>query len=215
MLQAGNRIKSRQGHVDTLFQSGMAFSGVDKFPLVAKILVDMRLQELVQENQRLKAENEKLKLMMFWQTHDISWLRHHIFENIQFYLECGCRRCNLFQDINGRIVYRQCCNLSFFEDFAEKHGFKVAKASLEKFDDEFVAIKNEDLGETWDDDKVTFYSGDAHFVLPSDTTHLVVLGYGERLSKARSVHDPEVVKLKKFFEEITKFGWHNRESRRS
>lgn len=206
MLQAGNRIKSRQGHVDTLFQSGMALSGVDKFPLVAKVLVDMRLQELVQENQRLKAENEKLKLMMFWQTHDISWLRHHIFENIQFYLECGCRRCNLFQDINGRIVYRQCCNLSFFEDFAEKHGFKVAKASLEK--------RTRIWGETWDDDKVIFYTGDAHFVLPSDTTHLVVLGYGERLSKARSVNDPEVVKLKKFFEEITKIGRHNRESRR-
>ena len=41
----------------------MAFTGVDKFPLVAKILVDMRLQELVGENRKLKEENQKLELL--------------------------------------------------------------------------------------------------------------------------------------------------------
>lgn len=186
----------------------MAFSGVDKFPQVAKILVDMRLQELLEENRKLKEEKEKFELLVFWQTHNIDWLRGHIYLNRQTHLQCKCQVCHLHRTFNGRIAYCQRCSLlEFFWDFAEKHGFKVARASREegKYENEFVAVENEDLGETWE----MFCTGDAHFVIPSDTDDWIVLGYGERLSKARSVHDPEVVKLKEFFREITKLGWAN------
>jgi hypothetical protein len=180
----------------------MAFSGVDKFPLVAKILVDMRLQELVEENRKLKEYNDMLELRVFWRTYGIVQLRARITNAIGYSLvdHCNCCSCSWA----GKS--RQCngedeCNLKIcFERLARKHGFTVVGEDGEKF----APIENEDLeeDEEFNEDLQFFCSGDVHFVMASSVTDWVVLGYGEKLNQAKSIHDPELVKLKKFFEKL-------------
>lgn len=177
----------------------MAFSGVDKFPLVAKILVDMRLQELVEENRRLKAEKAMLELSVFWRTYGIVQLRARITNAIGYSRvdQCNCRSCSWAgksRQCNGE---DECTLKICFERLARKHGFIVA---VEDFN-EFMPVMNESLeeDEEWNEDLQIFCSGDVHFVMPTSVTDWVVLGYGEKLNQAKSIHDPELVKLKKFF----------------
>ena len=176
----------------------MAFSGVDKFPQVAKILVDMRLQELLEENRRLKAENQRLELTVFWRTYGIVQLRERIF-SMQSRLHCKCKSCH-FAGKSREFDGEWDCKLKpCFEKFARKHGFIVAGE-----DNNFYPIFDEILGgdECDDGDLQFFCSGDVHFVMPTSVTDWVVVGYGEKLNKAKSIHDPELVKLKKFFEKL-------------
>ena len=184
----------------------MAFSGVDKFPLVAKILVDMRLLELLEENRKLKAENEKLELMVFWRTYGLVQLRDRITSAIGSFrvAQCNCRSCKWA----GKTRHGQCngedeCTIKIcFERFARKHGFIVVVES-----DEFFSVMNHHLEEDEqyeerNEDLHFFCSGDVHFVMATSVTDWVLIGYGDKLNQAKSIHDPELVKLKKFFEKL-------------
>jgi hypothetical protein len=177
----------------------MAFSCVDKFPLVAKILVDMRLQELVEENRKLKAEKEKLELRVFWRTYGIVQLRDRISNAIacSFVDQCHCRSCSWAEKSRQCNGEDECAIKICFERLARKHGFTVVGEDGKHF----VPIENETLeeDEEWNEDLQIFCSGDIHFVMPTSFTDWVVLGYGGKLNQAKSIHDPELVKLKKFF----------------
>jgi hypothetical protein len=98
------------------------------------------------------------------------------------------------------------CTLKIcFERLARDHGFTV---SVEDWI-EFYPIMNESLeeDEEGNEDLQIFCSGDVHFVMASSFTDWFVLGYGEKLNKAKSIHDPELVKLKKFFEKLLEDRW--------
>ena len=168
----------------------MAYSPVDKFLCVAKILTDARLQELVEENQ-------KLKLALFWKTYDIRKLRDEI-SNLQSHLMCKCRSCSLFgksSEFNGEW---ECSVTARFEQIARQHGLSTG----EDGDDQCFPIWDPELGDEWDDEAQIFCSGDVHLVLASSVTDWVVIGYGEKLNKAKSTEDPELIKLKKLFETL-------------
>ncbi len=189
-----NKLEARTGKF-----GWMAFSGVDKFPLVAKILVDMRLQELFEENRRLKEENQRLELALFWKTYGVVQLRNQISYAIDSsrVAQCKCRSCHWAGKCRESDGGWECKHKPCFETFARKCGFTVVGE-----DDDFSPIFDEILdGDECDNgDLQFFYSGDAHFVMASSITDWVVLGYGMKLNQAKSVHDPELVKLRKFFE---------------
>jgi hypothetical protein len=177
----------------------MAFSGVDKFPLVAKILVDMRLQELVEENQRLKAEKEKFELLVFWQTHNIHWFNRFIQDTLQTQVK-GMRRTfsNVFHGERWECKLRLA-----FKNLAEEHGLSAVPEDDDNYPySQFfgdLSSNPEDRDEGW---KIDFCSGDVHFVVTSSDDEFLVHGYGQKLMQAKSIHDPEVVKLKKFFQTL-------------
>ncbi len=175
----------------------MALSGVDKFPLVAKILVDMRLQELVQENRKLREENQRLERTVFWKLHSLDWFKKLIKETLQTRVKCKCKACHWYDSSNGFNGEWDCSLQLAFKNLAEKHGFIV----VHEGSGEYYPITDEDLGET-EFDPSTFCTGDVHFVLTQSFTDWVVLGFGEKFSEAKSIHDPEVVKLKQFFETL-------------
>jgi hypothetical protein len=152
----------------------MAFSGVDKFPLVAKILVDMRLQELVKENRKLKEENQKLELLLFWQKYGCDELRDSLSMAVGY-----CR--------------------DRFDRLARKHGFTFVGVD----GNIFTPFENESLDEDEEgnEDLQIFCPGDI-YVMPSRPTEWIKIKFGEKLNQAKSIHDPELVKLKKFFEKL-------------
>lgn len=171
----------------------MAFSPVDRFRSVAKILIDVRLQELVDENR-------KLKLALFWKTYGIRQLRERVFSSIQRRINCKCWSCRFGKMFNDEQECHssgddECAVMHRFEQIASDHGLTVA---TENFSD-IVPAFYEELGEE-DDEAQIFCNGDVHIVLPSSFTDWVVLGYGEKLSQAKSTEDPELIKLKMLFQ---------------
>jgi hypothetical protein len=173
----------------------MAYSPVDKFLCVAKILTDARLQELVEENR-------KLKLALFWKTYDLRKLRDRIASAIQHRLNCKCKSCNFCgksHEFNGEW---ECAVTRRFQDIAIEHGLSVAQESWDG-PHKYYPIYDPELGNDEDDSDAQFFcDGDVHIVLPSSVTDWVVLGYGEKLNQAKSTEDPELIKLKKLFETL-------------
>ena len=170
----------------------MAFSPVDKFLQVAKILTDARLQELVEENR-------KLKLALFWKTYGVRQLRDSI-DAIQRRVNCKCKSCTFSgksRDFNGEW---ECAVTRRFEDIAREHGLTTA----EDCDDAgmYVSVFDAELGDEMDDEAQIFYTGDVHIVLQKSFVHWVVCGYGEKLNQAKSTEDPELIKLKKLFQAL-------------
>ena len=171
----------------------MALSPVDKFLHVAKILTDARLQELVDENR-------KLKLALFWKTHDIGQLRNKIYA-IQHRIKCKCKSCNWAKQSSEFNDEWECAVTRRFEDIARDHGLSTGVDG--GADGMCYAIYEPALGEDeWDDEAQFFYAGDVHIVLPSSITDWVVVGYGEKLNKAKSIEDPELIKLKELFQTL-------------
>ena len=175
----------------------MAYSPVDKFLHVAKILTDARLQELVEENRRLK-------LALFWKTYGVRQLRERIVA-IQRRVKCKCKSCNSCgqsREFNGEW---ECAVTRRFEGIAREHGLSTAK-DLSTAEDGTVmcyAVTNPELGDEMDDEVQFFFVGDVHIVLQSSVTlGWVVVGYGEKLSEAKFAEDPELIKLKKLFETL-------------
>lgn len=177
----------------------MAFSGVDKFPLVAKILVDMRLQELLEENRKLREDKELLELRVFWKSHDMFWFNRFIQDTLQTRINCPRRGFHTFFNAEPW----ECTLRLAFKNLAEEHGLSVVPEGDEYYptsqflDD--LSTKLESRDDTWEYD---FCTGDVHFVVTSSHEEFLVHGYGEKLMQAKSIHDPEVVKLKQFFKTL-------------
>jgi len=156
---------------------------------VAKILTDARLQELVEENRRLK-------LALFWKTYDLDHLRKKIYA-IQQDVECKCRSCALNGKISECSWEWECAVTRRFGEIARDHGLSTGVE-----DESMFSIWEPVLGDEMDDDAQIFYSGDVHIVLQSSVSDWVIAGYGEKLNKAKSIEDPELIKLKKLFQTL-------------
>ncbi len=184
----------------------MALSGVDKFPLVAKILVDMRLQELLEENKKLREDKELLELRAFWSSHNIDWFKSLIQATLQTRVKCMCEACHAYNPSNGFGGRWECTLKLAFRNLAEEHGFSVMPEDSSDYYSygQYFPYSVTDLEDRDDDWTYQFCSGDVHFVLTSSVADWVVLGYGQKLMQAKSIHDPEVVKLKQFFETLVR-----------
>ena len=176
----------------------MAFSGVDKFPLVAKILVDMRLQELVQENRKLREDKEMLELRVFWKSHNMIWFNSFIQDTLKTRVNCPRRGFHTFFNAEPW----ECTLRSAFKSLAEEHGLSVVPEDDEYDHSHFFDCFSTKLENVDNDWKYNFCSGDVHFVVTSSHNEFCFHGYGEKLMQAKSMHDPEVVKLKHFFETL-------------
>ena len=170
----------------------MAFSSVDKFLSVAKILTDARLQELVEENR-------KLKLTLFWKTYGVAQLRDKISSNFQSCIQCECRSCNWSgksREFNGEW---ECIVTRTFEKFLDKRGLSLANTID---DPEVFPVFDDELEEDEQEEGFGFHRGNVHVVLASSVTDWVVAGYGEKFSLAKSIDDPALVELKQLFQAI-------------
>jgi hypothetical protein len=162
---------------------------VDKFLHVAKILTDARLQELVDETR-------KLKLALFWKTYDIRHLRNKIYA-IQHRIKCKCRSCAFAGQSDECDWECECAVTCRFGEIAREHGLSTGVDGLS-----MMSIWDPELGDELDDEVQIFCSGDVHIVLQSSFSDWVIVGYGEKLHKAKSIEDPELIKLKKLFQTL-------------
>jgi hypothetical protein len=161
----------------------MALAPVDKLRQVAKILTDVRLDELVKENQRLR-------LALFWRDHSHERLREVLEGSIQRFIRCECKKCIIKGCSDSFKGSWECSVQSYFEKYVNKHGFS---AEIES-DCPYV---EDDVGES-----CYFYKADVHFVLGSSVMDWVLIGYGNRFHKVKSIQDPELIKLKELFKAL-------------
>jgi hypothetical protein len=160
-------------------------SAFDKLITVSKIFADQRVSELL-------AENQELKLKLFWRDYGASNLR----ESMQYANQkvggpdCKCLACA----VSGRM-----------DTDAESAGFECI------FEPYFRALLQECGLESLNTDfqGATQHISSENFVYDSDT-HLIRVGrddwvhftYGSRLWKAKTVCDPELLKLRALFDKL-------------
>lgn len=177
----------------------MAYSFVDKFQSVSKILVDERLQELIEENRKLKME-------VFWRTYSIHHLQYHL---ACLQIRCNCESCvgnnryklNLKPSRNCHDETKErCAVVIFLIRMAKVYGLTVGRvdtldgiSTQEAFQNKFFFLN---------ENPTVFYSQDVHIILPSCTSDWAVVGYIEKLSEAKFPNDPELIKFENFFAAI-------------
>ena len=161
------------------------------------------MQELIKENRKLKLENCKLNLVLFWKNYGVDQLRERISASFQRRIQCKCQICYFAGKSRERNGEWECSVTREFEQFVKQHGFSVAKDGDQ--DDPNVGHVYDIYHNEYDDklaDELQFFSGNVHFVIQSSYSDWVVAGYGEKLNQAKSIDDPELLKLKKLFEDL-------------
>jgi hypothetical protein len=164
--------------------------GVERLSLVAKSLMDMRLLEL-------KRENEKLKLKLFWKTHNPSMLKKAmaVANMVEGGPRCACLACI----VGGRCV-------------DGTRGF--APYPFAYMYDEQLVISPRDWChwrcqfKPWFEDKIreagmsvrveALRDDGQHFSNPGSADWNTFV-YGSRLCNASSVENEDLVKLKQLF----------------
>jgi hypothetical protein len=167
----------------------MAHAGdhLDRMALISRLLLEPRILAL-------RTENEALKLKLFWKEHNKSDLETLMTACNQNGIQCNCLSCA----ISGRMDEEQtalprgavCRFKQWFEEQLAKHGLS-SKCGVDE--------DQEDVGP-----HISCDDGNGVFDVDSHFHHLVrddwyVWMYGAKLWKAKSVTDPEAVKLQALF----------------
>jgi len=149
-----------------------------RLALVSKVLCDRELIEMRQENERQRHEINALKLELFWREYDISKLRRII---------------SLV-----RIHYRTRDNITdqtdwtlHIEPIMREFGIVVQITD----DNPTRGIFEEPFGEYY----MPRSELDVHLTC---TRHYTITSYGAKLWKAKSVDDPELLKLKALYNDV-------------
>lgn len=157
---------------------------LDRLALISKLLLEPRLLEL-------RNENERLKLELFWKTHSMSKLKRLMEACNQ---ECRCLSCA----VSGRMEEHcrampwgtHCKFKAWFDQQLAMHGLTSIQG---------VQINQDPVCQHMScDDENWVYDVDSHFHhLTRDDW--VTWMYGSKLWKAKTVNDPEVLKLQALF----------------
>ena len=187
-------------------------NGLDRLAMVSKVLLDTRFLEL-------KRENEALKLSLFRVDHSVNKLnvcmcRANTHVNGP---RCRCESCvdskryepTILDGYDDEIDDGSCKFKPWFEEVLLRHGF-----SFQKFDysphthGEFIKW------EAWYDREMNLqYHDNVHFHLCSSDRAWDRWVYGKKMWNARSILDPELLKLRKLFDELYEYWsddeiWH-------
>ncbi len=165
-------------------------SAADRFASVAKLLSDMRVNELLKENRELKME-------LFWHKYNYHELRVAMTDaNLKFMgPDCKCSECSLARrrdDEEDDDASSACRFVPYFNGLLAECG-----------------LTSQTVPVLFPDGVERPCGGGGHMVLDVDT-HLVGIGssdwgyftYGSKLWKACSVDDPELRKLVMLFEKL-------------
>ena len=161
-------------------------SAIDKLVTVSKIFADLRVSELL-------AENRELKLNLFWKDYGVTHLQDAM-HNANQKINCQCLACA----VSGRM------NVN-----SEAKGFECSFKPY--FDALLLECGLESLNGGGDGGGQHISNESGNYVCDSDT-HLIRIGrddwfhftYGSRLWKAKTVCDPELLKLRTLFNQLNK-----------
>ena len=147
--------------------------------LTSKVLYEREILEL-------RAENERLKLSLFWKTYGPEQLNAAMQDFNMIQTRCKCFMCA----VSGRYDREtNICSCSFVPWFEKQ----LAECGLESatFDNKSIHFQHEGML-AWDID--------AHFVHDGGMDdHWLQFSYGSKLHKATSIENPELQKLKRLF----------------
>jgi len=172
---------------------------VDRLALVSKVLLDVRFLEL-------KRENERLKLSLFWVDHGISALRRFMgfANNRASGPRCRCSGCmharrsrpTILDGYDDEVRDEACKFVPWFEQTLQEHGLSFSA----KYEGTFIDYKP-------DRELYPKVHADVHFFLFATNydppTAWVSWTYAAKLWKAETTEDPELLKLKAFFEAMS------------
>jgi hypothetical protein len=164
--------------------------GVEKAVFVCKLLLDQRVIEL-------KNENERLKLQLFWKTYNPTHLKQLMAAGNQCTLgpKCGCMACCVTgrnpgneEEVANNIPWA-CTFKPWFEQKITECGMTIGHGTDGVTDGSLV------------DDHNPLYDVDCHFnsLARQDWG---CWSYGSKLWKAKSVDDPELKKLTTLFKAL-------------
>ena len=158
--------------------------GMHKLALVSKLLLDM---EVIQ----LRQENEKLRLLLFWKNHNVQRLKEMMASANQSENgpQCYCRVCavtsRMSEDASEQSM--DCLFTPWFEALLDKCGLvAVYQTNYER------GVKHECDGWRRVHDVDSHY----HHLIGGDW---FMWTYGARLWKAQTADDPELAKLHALF----------------
>lgn len=169
----------------------MSDRSLDRLALVSKILLDERVVALRQEN-------ERLRLQLFWKDHCVSELKQLMQQANISEPNCHCLACGACGrlDPESRQILptgSTCTFKPWFENLAAECGLTCVTGVDKEM--EPVGTHVSCMLGNW------VYDVDFHFHhLARDDW--VSWQYGAKLWKAKSVNDPEVLKLKRLFEAL-------------
>jgi hypothetical protein len=162
-------------------------AAVDKLVTVSKIFADQRVSELL-------AENQKLRLQLFWKDYGVTHLQQAMRWANQKTEgpDCSCSACA----VSGRM-----------DSEKEAHGFECSFKPY--FEALLVECGLESLGGGWTVGIEHMSNSSGNCVYDQDT-HLIRIGrndwvaftYGSRLFKAVTASDPELLKLRNLFDKL-------------
>ena len=173
--------------------------GIERLSLVAKVLMDTRLLEL-------KRENEELKLTLFWKEHNTCMLQQAMRGFNAGFAHCACLACivggrcesgtlgyapyQFVQEYDNHTVMTPCDRCHIRCQFKPLFEQKIAEQGMS------IHVPVHDAGAN------AVLDGGQHFsnMRRADWN---TFAYGPRLSKAASVTDTELVKLKRLFHALT------------
>ena len=165
----------------------MAGGQLDRLALISKLLFEPRVLEL-------RAENEALKLKLFWKEHSKAELEKLMVACNANIVHCKCLSCaasgRMDEEHTAEPWGAICHFKQWFEEQLLKHGLSSETG---------VHVNQEPIGpHMCCDDGNRLYDVDAHFHhLARDDW--VIWMYGAKLWKGKAVTEPELMKLQALF----------------
>jgi hypothetical protein len=170
-------------------------SHVDRLAMVSKILLEPRFLEL-------KAENERLRLSLFWIDHSINTLQHLMVyaNNRRGGPRCYCRCCvrakRYYPNFENDVADEPCRFGPWFEKIVQEHGLGFASSGKDTI---------------WpcsvDRECHPMPDADVHFLLfptlNAPATSWCSWAYGAKLWKAQTTQDPGLISLSALFKTIS------------
>ena len=161
---------------------------LDRLALISKLLLEPRILEL-------RNENERLKLELFWKNHSKSQLQDLMQVCNQ---ECKCLSCA----VSGRMeegpvsvpLGAPCKFKAWFDQQLAMHGLTTIQG---------VQLGQDPVGPHMScNDGDSVYDVDAHFHHITRDDWFIWM-YGSKLWKAKTVNDPELMKLQALFRSLS------------
>ena len=195
--------------MDTCSKSQAYTNAIDKLVTVSKIFADQRVSELL-------AENQKLKLKLFWTEYGTTQLQEAMcFANKKVGgPACNCIACAVSERKDSDLQKKAADGLRcIFKPYFDALLCECEIISKKGGSGERIQHMSNTTGNyVFDEDcHVVQIHTAGNFAFDKDC-HLVQLGkddwyaftYGSRLWKANSVNNPELLKLRKLFEKLKK-----------
>ena len=177
-------------------------NGLDRLAMVSKVLLDTRFLEL-------KRENEALKVSLFWVDHSVNKLKVCMCRANKHIKgpRCRCESCvdskryepTILDGYDDEIDDGACKFKPWFEQVLLRHGL-----SFQKFDYR-SETKDEEWEASYDREMYLEFHDNVHFHMYRSDRAWDQWVYGKKLWNARTILNPELLKLRNLFNELYEY----------